>query len=223
MPEARNSMKMVFVGLAIVVAAVGGGIGYAAMKTMTTPDWYSANRNESATVLADSSLASPVAILPGDVVISADELNQMVTEAIAQQPYTAPLLDVAKGVNTSIKDGRIESGMVMNLADVPLEALPVEGQQAVEKLTRTFPFLANRDVYLGVEGSPKIVNGALSLEDTHVKLGQLRLPVANIASQLGLSQTDIEAQIEAALSQQGLTPDDIQIVDGQLVITGLPQ
>lgn len=215
-------MKMVFAGLAIVVAAVGGGIGYAAMKTMSTPDWYSASSNESAVVLSETE-APPVAVSPGDIVISAGELNQMVTEAIAQQSYTAPLLNVAKGVNTSIADGRIESGMVMNLADVPLEALPVEGQQAVEKLTQTFPFLANRDVYLGVEGSPKIVNGALSLEDTHVKLGQLRLPVANVASQLGLSQTDIEQQIEAALSQQGLTPDNIQIVDGQLVITGLPQ
>lgn len=215
-------MKMVFAGLAIVVAAVGGSIGYAAMKTMTTPDWYSASGDDPATVLSDTK-APPVTVSPGDVVISADELNQMVTEAIAQQPYTKPLLNVAKGVNTSIENGRIESGVVMNLADVPLEALPAEGQQAVEKLTQTFPFLANRDVYLGVEGSPKIVDGALSLEDTHIKLGQLRLPVASIASQLGLSQTDIEEQIEAALSQQGLTPNDIQIVDGQLVISGLPQ
>lgn len=215
-------MKMVFAGLAIVVAAVGGGIGYAAMKTMTTPDWYNARSDQPVTILSEAE-PPPLEVSPGDVVISAGELNQMVTEAIAQQPYTAPLLNVAKGVNTSIENGRIESGLVMNLADVPREALPVEGQQAVDNLTRTFPFLANRDVYLGIEGSPKIVNGALSLEDTHVKLGQLSLPVANVASQLGLSQTDIEQQIEAALSQQGLTPSDIQIVDGQLVISGLPQ
>ncbi len=217
-------MKMVFAGLAIVVAAVGGGIGYAAMKTMTTPDWYSARSDQPVVILSEADAEPlPLEVSPGDVVISAGELNQMVTEAIAQQPYTAPLLNVAKGINTSIEDDRIESGMVMNLGDVPLEALPLEGQQAVENLTRTFPFLANRDVYLGIEGSPKIVDGALSLENTHVKLGQLSLPVANVASQLGLSQTDIEQQIEAALSQQGLTPDDIQIVNGQLVITGLPQ
>lgn len=217
-------MKMVFAGLAIAVAAVGGGIGYAAMKTMTTPDWYSDRSDQPAIILSEADAEPlPLEVAPGDVVISAGELNQMVTEAIAQQPYTAPLLNVAKGINTSIEDDRIESGMVMNLGDVPLEALPLEGQQAVENLTRTFPFLANRDVYLGIEGSPKIVDGALSLENTHVKLGQLSLPVANVASQLGLSQTDIEQQIEAALSQQGLTPDDIQIVNGQLVITGLPQ
>ena len=219
-------MKMVFAGLAIVVAAVGGGIGYAAMKTMTTPDWYNVSSDQPTTIVSVPEAKAdpvPLEVAPGDVVISAGELNQLVTEAIAQQPYTAPLLDIAKGVNTSIEDGRIESGLVMNLGDIPLETLPVEGQQAVESLTQTFPFLANRDVYLGVEGSPKIVDGALSLEDTHIKLGQLRLPVANVASQLGLSQTEIEQQIETVLAAKGLSPDDIQIVDGQLVITGLPQ
>jgi hypothetical protein len=153
-------------------------------------------------------------------VISADKLNTMVTDAIASQPYTAPILDVAKGINTSIKNGRIESGVVMNLADLPMAALPAEGQQAIAQLTETFPFLVNRDVYLGVEGSPKVVDGALSLDDTNIKIGQLKLPVASVANQLGLSQADIEQQIGALLNQQGLTLNDVEIVDGQLVIKG---
>jgi len=113
--------------------------------------------------------------------------------------------------------------MVMNIKDIPVESLPVEGQQAIEQLTRTFPFLVNRDVYLGIEGSPQIKDGAFSLDDTNIRFGQLKLPVANVASQLGISQTDIEQQIAAVLEQQGLTPDNIQVSDGQLVITGLPQ
>ncbi len=212
-------MRVFLAALAIVAAAVGAGIGYAGMKTAALPDWYS--QSEEPVVV--SSTESEVFTDPNDVVISAGELNRMVTDAIASQPAAAPILNAARGVNTSIENGRIESGMVMNLSEIPLEALPSEGRQAVEQLTHTFPFLANREVYLGVEGSPAVVNGALSLDDTHIKVGQLSLPIASVAKQLGLSQAEIEQQLDAILAQQGLTPDDVQIVDGQLVIRGVAQ
>ncbi len=211
---------MLLAGLAIAAVAVGASLGYAAMQTSALPDWYLQTTGTSLVASAESTDdGSAAAVSDGTTtVIPASQLNQMVTDAIASQPYTALILDAAKGVNTSIKDGRIESGAVINLADLPLAALPTEGQQAVNQLTQTFPFLANRDVYLGIEGAPKVVEGALSLDDTHIKLGQLKLPIAKVASQLGLSQGDIEQQINALLSQQGLSPQDVEIVDEQLVI-----
>ncbi|CAN5712610.1 hypothetical protein BH23CYA1_BH23CYA1_04390 [soil metagenome] len=212
-------MRVFLAALAIVAATVGAGIGYAGMKTTALPDWYS----EGDEPVVVSSTESAAFADPNDVVISAGELNRMVTDAIASQPAAAPILNAARGVNTSIEDGRIESGMVMNLSEIPLEALPTEGRQAVKQLTQTFPFLANREVYLGVEGSPAVVDGALSLNDTHIKVGQLSLPIASVAKQLGLSQAEIEQQLDAVLAQQGLTPDDVQIVDGQLVIRGVAQ
>jgi len=154
------------------------------------------------------------------LVVSSAELNEMVTEAIASRPSTAPILDTAKGITTAIKNNRIESGTRINLSDLPLDALPAEGQQAVEQLMQTFPFLANRDVYVGVEGSPSVINGDLSLEDTYVRLGQLRLPVGRVASQLGLSQSELEQQIGALLDQQGMSLSDVRIEDAQLVIVG---
>ncbi len=222
-------MKMLLTGLAIAAATVGAGLGYAAMQTSALPDWYSQTDSPLAARASasydpgtsDTYDSSSATVSDGKTtVIPASRLNQMVTDAMASQPYTAPILDAAKGVNTSIKNGRIESGAVINLADLPLAALPAEGQQAVEQLTRNFPFLANRDVYLGIEGIPKVVDGAVSLDDTHIKLGQLSLPIAKVATQLGLSQSDIEQQIDALLSQQGVRPSDVKVVDGQLVIEG---
>ncbi len=219
-------MKMLLVGLAIAAAAIGGGVGYTAMQTTSLPDWYSQAQSDQKTDRlegSDAVVIEPVNAAPGDTVISSGELDQMVTDALASQPYTAPLLEVAKGVNTSIKQGRIESGLVMNLSEIPLESLPVEGQQAVEQLTQKFPILANRDVYIGLEGRPEVVDGALSLDDTHLKIGQMKLPIGSIASQLGLSQAEIEGQLGALLQQQGIAPEAVQIVDGQLVLTGLSQ
>lgn len=219
-------MKMLLVGLAIAAAAIGGGVGYTAMQTTSLPDWYSQAQSDQAENRlegSDAVVIEPVNAAPGDTVISSGELDQIVTDALASQPYTAPLLEVAKGVNTSITKGRIESGLVMNLSEIPLESLPVEGQQAVEQLTQKFPMLANRDVYIGLEGRPEVVDGALSLDDTHLKIGQMKLPIGSIASQLGLSQAEIEGQLGALLQQQGIAPEAVQIVDGQLVLTGLSQ
>lgn len=218
-------MKMMLVGLAIAAAAIGGGVGYTAMQTTSLPDWYSqAQSGQKAAGLdrSDAAVVEPVNAAPGDVVISSGELNQIVTDAIASEPY-APLLNAAKGVNTSIEKGRIESGLVMNLSELPLASLPVEGQQAVEQLTQKFPMLANRDVYIGLEGRPEVVDGALSLDDTHLKIGQMKLPIGSIANQLGISQAEIEGQLGALLQQQGIAPEAVQVVDGQLVIKGLSQ
>ena len=215
-------MKMMLVGLAIAAAAIGGGVGYTAMQTTSLPDWYSQGQPENSLESSDAVVVEPVSAAPGDVVISSSDLNQMVTDAISSRSY-APLLDVAKGVNTSIEKDRIESGLVMNLSELPLESLPAEGRQAVEQLTQKFPMLANRDVYVGLEGRPEVIDGALNLDDTHLKIGQMKLPIGSIANQLGLSQSEIEEQLGALLQQQGLTPEAVQIVDGQLVIKGLPQ
>ena len=61
------------------------------------------------------------------------------------------------------------------------------------------------------------------MDDTHLKVGQMKLPVSSIAKQLGLSQAEIEGQLGALLQQQGIAPDAVEIVDGQLVISGVSQ
>ena len=185
-----------------------------------------AARSETArseTERQSSSADRPVVIAePDDIVISEAELNQRIQEALASDPTIAPLLDITEdGVNTIITNDRIESGITMNLTELPLEDLPPEAQTAVSEMVKTFPFLANRPVYLGIEGNPKIVDGAVSLDDTNVKFGPLKLPVSGVASQLGVSQNDIEQQLNVVLEQQGLTPEEIQIIDKQIIIKGI--
>ncbi len=218
-------MKIFLVGLTIAAAAIGGGIGYAALKTDGGPNIFSREgQQESAVILSESGQSQGTqTFAPDDVVISEADLNQMVADAIASHPHTASISDITKGVDTVIEGDRIKSGVRINLSDIPLNSLPAEGQQAIEQITQTFPFLNDRKVYVGIEGSPKVVDGQISLANTNVRLGQLKLPIANIASQYGFSQTDIEEQLSMLLAQQGLTPEDIRVVDGQLVISGVSQ
>ncbi|MEM8502384.1 MAG: hypothetical protein AAF716_04450 [Cyanobacteria bacterium P01_D01_bin.1] len=226
-------MKTFLVGLTIAAAAIGGGIAYATLSTGGGLGGGLGGGSESFGGAlgwgdqSDSAVVAPAgqgqAFAPDDVVISAAELNQMVTDAIATHPNSAPVLNITEGVTTVIEGDRIKSGARINLSDIPLESLPTEGQQAVERITQTFPFLNDRKVYVGIEGRPSVVDGQISLANTNVRLGQLKLPIADIASQYGFSQTDIEQQLSALLEQQGLTPEDIRVVDGRLVISGLPQ
>ncbi|MBE9064786.1 hypothetical protein [cf. Phormidesmis sp. LEGE 11477] len=218
-------MKMFLVGVTVAAAAIGGGIGYAMLKTDGDGLGALVQRDrQSAVIAAEATPAQRTqTFAPDDVVISEAELNDMVADAIARYPQTSSILDLTQGVDTVIAGDRIESGVRINLSDIPLDSLPAEGQQAIEQMTRTFPFLNDRKVYVGIAGSPSVVDGQVSLSNTNVKIGQLKLPIANIASQYGFSQTDIERQLSVLLEQQGLTPEDIRVVDGQLVISGLPQ
>ena len=240
-------MKVLLVGLAFAAAVVGGGIGYASLKTGTNPVEYlskdglsevvsgrgntegtseqrdtennpSAGRNDASEHVQPS---RPVMAGPNDIVISEDDLNQMVTDAIASSG--APVLDIAKDVNTELKNDKIESGITINLGDVPLEELPTETQASIEQLIQTFPFLADRDMYIGIEGNPKVIDGDVRLNNANVRLGALTLPADSVASTLGVSQSDIEQQLNDSLKQQGLTPEDIQVRDGQIIIVGIPQ
>lgn len=243
----ETAMKTFLIGLTIAAAAIGGGIGYAALQTPGSSPSFSvfgdraqpaASEDGSSDSIEETSAEGvrssrreeeieqanttrPVSA--GEIVISEADLNDLMTAALESQPELAPLLDASDGVNTTIKDGRIETGLEMNISEIPADALPAEGQEALEDLRQTFPFLADRDVYIGIEGSPKVVDGAMSLDDTNVRFGQLKLPIGSVAGQLGVSQETIEAEIAAVLEEQGLTPEDIQVYDGEIVITGLPE
>ncbi|HEY9735623.1 MAG TPA: hypothetical protein V6D06_05045 [Trichocoleus sp.] len=220
--------KAFFLSIFVVVGAAGGVAAYYWNQATQLPDWYApstqglTNDVGTASDLLANKLGETQDFQSSrSITLSEAEVNQMVIGAIAQTPQTAQLLEAAKGVNTSLENNRIESGMVINLSDIPAGALPSEGQQALSQLTERFPMLANRDVYIGIQGSPRVEEGRLVLDDnTVVTIGRFQLPLADLANQMGLSQGQIEEQLAQALVQNGVALEDLQIQDGQVVISG---
>lgn len=210
----------------IVSAIVGGGIAYAWNRATVLPEWYTQGEVvPDAAVSTGELISNNAADLNGDgqleVTLNETEFNQVVVSALAERPQTAPLLDHAKGINTSIDRDRIESGLVMNLSEIPAEALPPQAEQALTQLTDTFPMLAGRDIYMGIEGSPQIVEGELRFdEDAVLKVGQFSMPLSDVAGRMGLSQAELERQLSGLLAQQGVSLEDIQISDGQITLSG---
>ncbi|MEM9807708.1 MAG: hypothetical protein AAF959_20780 [Cyanobacteria bacterium P01_D01_bin.56] len=159
----------------------------------------------------------------GAITLTLDEtqLNQLINKAILSQEQAAQLLANAHSLRTEVSRDRIETGAVMNLADIPLEGLPTELQQGLTQLTNAAPMLTNRDIYVGLIAKPKIQDGQISLEqDLSLQFGQFTLSLADVASRMGVSMQDVEQEINTVLAQRGITLNHLEIVDDQIVITG---
>lgn len=220
--------KLILFGIVALAAITGGSIAFAWNRVNATPVWYQSNAFsvEALNAQTDGSIREVLARklaadTDGDtqreITLNETEVSQLVAQAASENRTTAQLLEVSQGLSTRINDDRIESGAVVNFAEISTNNLPPQGQQALDRLTQTFPMLADRDVYIGLSSQPQIIDGQLQLgENTVIKVGGLSFPLSEVASQLGLSQTEAEQQLSALLTQQGITLDDIEMVDGQI-------
>ena len=154
--------------------------------------------------------------------LDAPQLNQLVSDAILSQPQAAQLLTNAQSLYTTLKGDSIETGTVVKLSEVPREGLSDEIQAGLDQLTSAAPMLANRDIYIGIVARPQIQNGKIRLDqDMSLILGQFTLPLADVAEQMGFSTNEIERRLNDRIHQYGLTLETIEILDEQLVITGV--
>ncbi len=154
-----------------------------------------------------------------EVKLNQQELNDLLVTSIAEKPGSSKLLAAAKGINTTIEDGKIESGVVVNTSEIPVETLGTSERTVLQKVLTTFPSLENRDVYIGIEGQPKLENGQLQFDDnTKIKVGNLSLTLAELSQRLGVPQEKIERQL--ALKLEGFDIRDLELVDNQVVVKG---
>lgn len=159
----------------------------------------------------------------GKIHITLDEqqLTQLINNAILNQPQAAQVLANAKSLQTTLSRDRIETGAILNLAELPRESLSVEIQAGLEQLASVAPVLTNRDIYVGIVAQPQVQDGKLSLDqDLGLQLGQFTLPLDDMSDQLGFSTSVIEQHLNAALLNQGLTLETLEILDQQLILTG---
>ncbi|MBD2019981.1 hypothetical protein H6F43_07245 [Leptolyngbya sp. FACHB-36] len=149
------------------------------------------------------------------------DLNHLLGAEIARKAKDSGFGSAVKGVNTTIQNGKIESGAVVNLAEIPLEQLPSSERDTLSKLVQSFPNLGNQQFYIGVEGKPIVKNGQVQWDDnTRVKLGNLSLTTAEIAERFGVPEAEVRRQIEMRLRLGELKVNDIEVVGDQAIIQG---
>ena len=236
--------------LVMVSAIVGGSFAYGWHSVMSSPNGPAADAVTPATSdpsdvttngaepsqLSQSTASDSLSQSPsleqqlasvdrenGQVRLTLDEsqLNHLVSGAILSQPLAAQIFANAQSLQATLNGDRIEAGAVLNLSELLREGLPTDIQNGLDQLTNAAPMFANRDIYMGIVARPSVQDGKVSLDqDLSFRLGQFTLPMADVAEQMGLSTNEIEQRLNAIVMQQGLTLENIEIVDERLVITG---
>lgn len=231
----------VTVGLAIA-ALIGGAVAIAFYfwnQATKLPEWYTNQEATNQAALSDvGEIRSVSEIVDAklqagnadvrqinaggyEVTFNQEEFNQLVVSAIADNPSSRPILENAKGFNTTIEDSRLESGMIINMSEVPVERLGAGEREILQRAITTFPALANQEVYVGIEGRPRMEDGQLKFDDvTEVKLGNLSLTLAELSRQLGISQEQIEERINLQLQLGRLNADEIEFAGDRALVRG---
>jgi len=213
----------------LVGIAAGVAIGALAATALSVrqvsqvPDWYATESPTVATTPSPTPLSPDVfesLITSGaPVELDGQQVNQIVTAAIAQSPEGQALLQ--NGFSTTVEDGKIKGGVVVNLSELPTEGLTEQERTALNRVLAFVPVLGRRGVYLGIEGSPTVQNGRLRLdENMSVKVGNLTLPASVVASQLGLSLNEVESRINAEVEARQIELRTVRVEGDRLIING---
>lgn len=238
--QAGSSMK-IRQGLMVVLALLVGGAAVAGAaaayywhRATALPTWYTSSA-------ADSDLATTVnsggnllqhKLATGDsiqyldhheveIILTETELNQLIQAELSQSSTVAPLIEASQGVRATIDGERLQAGVVINPTQIPLDGLPADTQDSVKEAIAALPLLGDRDLYLGITGSPRVENGRLILaDDTRIQVGNVKLSLAEVARLTGLSTDQLTEEINIALPQAGITLEGLEFVDGQVVLRG---
>lgn len=216
-----------------IAALLGVAIGvpyYFWQQATATPDWYgdrasiqlddaAAVQNAQQRVAAKIATAQPQPDGTHEVYLTQQDVTAIAVTEIDHLAKHTQLTDAIQSVNSTIQNGRIESGAVINLAKVGTANLSQTERDIISQVRQTFPGLVNREIYVGVEGQPTIQNGQLQFDDSlRIKIGNVSLTAADVAQKLGVSEATLWRSLNRELG--ALQVKEAQVSGDQLRLRG---
>ncbi len=146
-----------------------------------------------------------------------NELAQRFTTEVTRKVESKKLGNALKGANTTMQNGTVESGAVVNLGGISPDQLPPDERVFYSKLIAAFPELSHQNFYIGVEGKPLVKNGQVQLDDDiRIKLGNLRFTPAQLSKRLGIPEQQIRQQLKLQVQLGNLNVDDLRLAENRL-------
>jgi hypothetical protein len=242
----RNVVKWLGVGVGTIAL---GGTSLASLlwqRTLILPSWYRPQSSVTPTVaIAPSPSPSPRMILPsplgqampaaiqkqfqsqgksgtGTLQLAAPEVNQWLGAAIAQSPDYPALKPALRGMNTEIQQGTLTSGLVIDTRQLSLKDLSPDLRRSLENTFSHFPMLKERELYIGLTGSPRIENNRLIPNAaTQLQIGSMTLPLPEAMRLFGISQKLLEIPVNGKAwnlkVQNAEVKEEILILKGEIV------
>lgn len=234
-------LKTIFKLLVVVSIAGGGGLYYVWQEATKLPDDYRKEAAESkagtpAPILQPSQITARAAVSKQkivapieqakvgqkiDVKLSDRDLNNLVIAKLATSQPNKQLPTAVKGVKTNIKDGKIHIGALVNLGQLAANGSPGSQTAALTKLTDKLTFLKDRDVFVGIVGTPIVDGSKVKFsEDTEIKVGGMNFTISQLADNLGVSPDKIQQMIDLQLQQKNFKIDRVNLSNNGLSIEG---
>lgn len=195
-------LRKVAIALGILLLLAIGVIVYLWKQATALPDWYTAEAAPTAAPTAGDAAPKSAGWTP-----TADGKGQEVRNFHARSKKLKPGVRKAiKASRATYKDGNLEAGMVADLREVPAGELSSQESSFLQKARDAFPALADREVYIGIEGEPVIEDGVMKVgPKTRLRIGDLSYSLSDAAQKLGINQAQLEKELNAELARMGAT------------------
>ena len=196
-------LRKVAIVLGVLLALALGVIAYLWVQVTALPEWYTA---EGAAPPATDP-AAPAAPA-GTWAASPDGRRAEARDFHTGSKKIKPAMRRAiKASRATYEDGKLEAGMVADLRELPEGGLSDQDATFLERAKVAFPGLADREVYIGIEGEPVIDGGVMKVgPKTRLRIGNLTYSLADAAAKLGLNQAQLEKELNAELARMGAAP-----------------
>lgn len=159
-----------------------------------------------------------------EIQFSDREFNDMLQVELAEKIDNSQDIALLPKIHTTIESGKIETGTVVNLSELPISQGNSKEQAAMAKVLDKLPFAKNQDIYVGLSGTPTIDNGTLTLgENPEVKIGNLTFTVAEVANKLGVSPEKLAQKLNIAVEMGQLKVDNMEVKDDRVIVKGSVQ
>ena len=87
----------------------------------------------------------------------------------------------------------------------------------VERVVSKFPQLKDQDIYIGIEGQPKLENGQLTLpNNSQVRIGNLTFTLSEVAQKLGVPRDRLQQSLNLNIDELNL--QDLQFKENEVIL-----
>ena len=230
-------MKKIAVILLLIASGSISGVYYYWRQATNLPIWYTSQEktnsfniiNETSAQKQSEKVKAKITAINQqaaksnnlEVQLNENDLNNLFVSELAKTNKSIKLAEAVKAVKTNIKDGKIESGAVVNISEIPTAHLRKEETAALTRVVKAFPSLNNREIYIGIEGKPTIENGKLKFdENTKLKVGNLSFTQAELSKKLGIPEIQIRQVSNIELKLGKIKVNNIELTDDKALLKG---
>ena len=207
-------LRKVLIAVGLVVIVVAGTAGYLWNKGTALPEWYEEERDEIAQL--ESLEGGDEAIEPGAPLewTVIPDASAPPAEAPSAEPKKAKRRELRnfhlrsgasskaarkafRASRATFEEGKLEAGVVVNVSKAERSDLTRKERQFFERITKAFPPLAKRDVYVALEDEPIAgADGILQLgPHPKVRVGDLTYSLNKLAKKLGVNPSALRRDI----------------------------